>query len=45
MIDKFVAALSAKNMGEKIKETKENLSLFQHFRYWWRDGEVEDIKR
>jgi len=44
VMDRFVAILSAKKMNDKIRETKEDLSLLQHFRYWWRDGEVE-VKR
>ncbi len=42
VIDRFLATLSAKNMGDKIREVEEDISPFRHFRYWWKDGEVED---
>ncbi len=43
VINRFVAILSAKKMSDKIRETKEDISLFQRFKYWWRDGDVEDL--
>ena len=43
VMDRFVAILSAKKMSDKIRETKKDISPFQHFKYWWRDGEVEDV--
>ncbi len=42
VISRFVTALSTRKMSDRIKETRENLSLLRRFGYWWRDGEVKD---
>jgi len=43
VITRFLATLSAKKMSDKIREIEENISPLQRFKYWWRDGDVEDI--